>query len=44
MFSRIFRFFRDMTNSRNEWLRKTNNIPCDANSFNPQERTQHNNI
>ena len=33
MFSTIFRFFRNMTASRNEWLRKTTNIPCDANAL-----------
>jgi hypothetical protein len=36
MFSTIFRFFRNMTDSRSEWLRKTTNIPCDANALNPK--------
>ena len=40
MFSTIFRFFRDVTDGRNEWLRKTTNIPCDANALNTQQTTK----
>lgn len=38
MFSTIFRFFRDMSDSRNEWLSKTTNIPCDANALKTENR------
>ena len=40
MFSTIFRFFRDVIDGRNEWLRKTTNIPCDANALNTQQTTK----
>ena len=40
MFSRISRFFRNMTDSRNEWLSKTTNIPCDANALNTRPKTK----
>lgn len=33
MFSKISSFFRNLIDGRNEWLSKTNNIPCDAHAL-----------